>query len=84
MAGLGGWVAGLAGLAGWLVGWLVGWLAGWLVGMGWYIGFDPIIGDQGPIGPYYPSPSEFTHHLQNLPTTFRIYPPLQNLPYGAL
>ena len=62
-----------------------------------YIG--PIIGDQGPIGPYthyrgpgpyraiYPSPSEFTHHLQNLPTTFRIYPPpsefthhLQNLP----
>jgi hypothetical protein len=23
----------------------------------------------------YPPPSEFTHHLQNLPTTFRIHPP---------
>ena len=35
----------------------------------------------------YPTPSEFTHHLQNLPNTFRIYPTsseftqhLQNLP----
>ena len=28
----------------------------------------------------YPPPSEFTHHLQNLHTTFIIYPPLQDLP----
>ena len=46
----------------------------------------PIMGDQGAIGPYYPPPSEFTHHLQNpdFSHPLRISPmgPYRALPIG--